>query len=234
METVTRQREWRWTEFHGRDRIERWDVVVTSYRRYPRTLIPPPGVELTLIQDTQGRKWVASPTLMVPLKGHEEDERDFLHVVNLFLEIFGQCEVRTSNFEEIIRAPIRRLNWTLLAPGPRPWERLQKELEPVIRNAPTGNQPVIHYRFELINSFGPEFYAVGKAGFRGYVVLGFPKKDLYVLESLETGNATYIFGDDWEALSKLTKREILASQLQRARVVHRADWKEQIEKLLSA
>lgn len=234
METVTRQREWRWTEFHGRYRVERWDVVDTSYQRYPRTFTPPPGLELTLVQDTKGQKWVASPTLTVPLKGQEGDERDFLHVVNLFLEIFRQCEVRTSNFEEIIRAPVRRMNWTLLPRGRWPWERLEIELEPVIRNAPTGNQPVIRYRFELINSFSPEFYAVGQAGFRGYVVFGFPKKGLYVLESLETGNATYIFGEDWEELSKLTKREILAGQLHRARVVHTADWKEQIRQLLSA
>ena len=66
----------------------------------------------------------------------------------------------------------------------------------------------------------------------GYIIHGFTKKDIYVLESMYYGNATYIFGDGWEQLSKMTKAEVLNEQLQKARIVHRLGWKNKLEQIV--
>ena len=74
--------------------------------------------------------------------------------------------------------------------------------------------------------------AIGKGGFGGYFVFGFPKLDIFILESIYLGNATYVFGDDWQRLSQLTKADILNGQLHKERVIHRSGWKERIQQLL--
>lgn len=66
--------------------------------------------------------------------------------------------------------------------------------------------------------------AVGLGGFSEYIVFGFTRKNRYVFESPETGNATYIFRNEWEEVSQLTKRQILQEQLQEARIIHTSRW----------
>ncbi len=57
-------------------------------------------------------------------------------------------------------------------------------------------------------------------------------KGVYVLESVHTNNATYVFEQDWEALSQMTKTDILSQQLQRDRVFHTNGWTEQVARIL--
>ena len=227
-ETAYRMAEWHWVEWHGPDRVEQSKLVDVPYKRYPRTFLQPPAVELTLYAMTAGDLVLVGPNF----KFEDANEQHIVHVVNLFLEIFGECQFFTENLEEIIRVPIKRLNWRILPPGQMPWSKLKTELRPVIKNASKGNRPLIEHRMEMINRFNPDFVAVGQGGFRGYVVLGFTKKNIYTLESLYYGNATYIFGEKWEDLSKRTKAEILNNDLQTDRIIHREGWDGKIDKWL--
>ena len=59
--------------------------------------------------------------------------------------------------------------------------------------------------------------------------MGFKEKNIYTLESLYYGNATYIFDERWEELSKKTKAEILNEKLQTDRVIHRKSWDDKIK-----
>ena len=156
-----------------------------------------------------------------------------LHVVNLFLEIFGQCEVLDSQRNPMIKAPIRNLNWDVLPQGRYPLKVLEPKLRPIIERESKGNQLVVSMRLERINGHDPEFVAVGRNGFLGYLVFGFPKKNIFVLESTQTDNATYVFGQDWETLSRMTKAEILAGNLHRDRIIHVVRWFTDIETLLA-
>ena len=52
------------------------------------------------------------------------------------------------------------------------------------------------------------------------------------MENMVYGNATYVFRDNWEELSKLSKAEIIKYNLQEKRLVHRANWAYQISALL--
>lgn len=229
MEIAYRTREWHWKEWRGRhDTVERSKLVDVPYKRYPRTFIAPPSIEITAYFMSNGEWAIISPVF--ELNGNSE--KKIIHTINLFLEIFGECQFFTENLEEIIKLPIKRLNWKILPPGQMPWTRLKEEIKPIIDNAPRGNQAVIKHRLEKINEYKPDFVAVGEGGFRGYIILGFKQKNIYTLESLYYGNATYVFGEKWEELSKRTKAEILNQNLQTDRIVHRGGWDSRVDNLL--
>ena len=228
-ETAYRQAEWHWKEWRGRyDRVDRSKIVDIPYKRYPRTYLLPPGVELSIVALEGGEKLVVGPTLkMAP-----ESQADILHCTNLFLEIFGECQVLTRSLESYKPSVYRRLNWEVLPPGRHPWEKLKPKVDEALLGAADGTRVVAEYRIKAVNQFGPEFVAVGRAGFRGYLIFGFPSKDLFVLESAFIGNATYILGESWEYLSMLTKAEILADKLHKARLVHQGDWEAKLAQAL--
>jgi hypothetical protein len=229
METAYRQIEWTWTEFRGRyDREEVSKIVDVPYKRYPRTFVPPPSTELKVALRIDESKLIVTDALRYEPAHHDE----LLHNINLFLELFGEAETLTENLDGYIVADLRRLNWSLLPPGEHPWPRLRSHLEAHVDRAPAGNRPVLLHRLETVNSFGPTFTAIGQAGFAGYIVFGFPDKDLYVLESLYYGNATYIFGESWERLSQMTKAQILDGHLEKHRLIHREGWDKAVRQLL--
>ncbi|MBF6647170.1 hypothetical protein [Methylobacter sp. BlB1] len=230
METAYRQQEWKWTEFRGRyDTVEKSKIVDIPYQRYPRTFIEPPALELSIATHNDGTKLIVSAFLAYT----RENERKLLHAINMFLEAFSFCEIRNKNLESIIRAPIRKLHWDVLPQGKRPWSELKQFIEKLRESTTDGNKAVIDKRFESINLHDPEFVALGKAGFYGYLIFGFPEKNLYILESNQTNNATYIFEENWEHLSTLTKAEILNGNLHKKRVMHRESWFNEVNKLLS-
>jgi hypothetical protein len=229
-ETVSRMIEWTWTERHGKDEVERSDFKYVPYERYKRVFLPPPGIELTIATDSKtGQRLLVTPPIQYA--GAATDAQ-VIHRVNLLLELFGESEVMTEDFDQIIRAEVRRLNWQVLPAGKRDWPTLQQELEPLVERQKPGLQGVIRRRFAYVNSFEPSFVAIGQAGFSGYVIFGFPQKGVYVLESVHTNNATYVFEQDWEALSQMTKTDILSQQLQRDRVFHTNGWTEQVARIL--
>jgi len=230
-ETAYRTIEWHWEEWEGPyDTVERSRLVDVPYERYPRTFVPPPSVEISVLKTSDGDIVLVSPFIEYT----EENKELLKHAINLFLEIFGECQFFTEDMREIIKTPIRRLNWRILPPGSMPWEQLRKEIEPIIESTPKGKQPFIEHRLEIINKFDPDFAAIGTAGFKGYIILGFRDRDIYVCESIFYGNATYIFNERWEELTKKTKAGILNKDLQEDRIIHRVEsWERKIKKWLS-
>ena len=229
-ERVTHQTQWSWTQWRGRyQREERTEIRDVTKLCYPRTFVGPPAIELTVVLSEDGTSIVTAPLMSIDASGEDA----CVHVVNLFLEIFGECEIFSDNLAQLNLCEVRKFNWTILPQGRRPWLQVKGDLQPIIDELPEGSKPVIEYRFETINRYKPEFVAVGEAGFRGYVVFGFPDKNLHVFESAYTGNATYVFRENWEDLSKLTKADILNESLHHARVVHLNSWSGHVQNILS-
>ena len=225
METAYREFNWEWKQWDGT-----WhsDTVYQPYQRYPRTKIEPPAVELEIEKDPMGAKVVVTEPLMLT----KANEARLLHQINLFRELFGEATVLTEDLEQFTRVKVKRLNWELLPPGKMPWPELQKRVGPLIERMGERKAPVAERRLKLLTEVHhPDFVAVGHAGFSGYLIFGFAGTN--VLESLQYGNATYVFGEDWEDLSKLTKAEILHGDLQQDRIIHRENWEAQIHELLS-
>jgi hypothetical protein len=231
METAYRTVEWHWSQWDGPyNRIEQSKLIDVPYKRYPRSFIDPPSVEFTIYKDKKNEVVLGGP--IIEYSGN--NELYLTHLVNLFLEIFGECQFLKDDLAEFVKAPLRRLNWRVLPPGPMPWDQLHKKIEPLIKVAPKGNQPVIEYRLETISDHKPDFTAIGEAGFNGYIILGFNSRKIFICESLYYGNATYIFNEQWETLSRKTKAEIIGKNLQKDRIIHRGEgWEDKINNWIS-
>lgn len=228
-ETAYREVEWHWKQWRGKGETEEQSrTVYVPYERYQREFILPPSIELSILSKTDGTKIIASPII----EYSDKDEKALVHIINLVLEIFGECQIFSDNLEEIIKTPLVRLNWKILPKGKMPWGRLKEEVSPILRGAGSGKRAVVENRLEIVNSHGSTFCAIGEAGFLGYVVFGFPDKNLYLMESSFYGNATYVFGDNWEKLSQKTKGEILQESSQKDRIIHQKGWEEKIDELL--
>lgn len=229
METAYREFEWEWEEYHGPyDRVRQSDIVFQPYKRYPRTQVPPAGIELTTVTTDEGRRMlVAARTFR-----RGEDEEAAKAAVNLLLELFGEAEVLHGDLTAFSPMEVRRVNWEVLPEGTHPWATLAPKVEEVLRRQGPRKRGVYEHRWRTITDYEPDFSAVGRAGFAGYVIFGFTDRSLYVLESAHYGNATYVLDADWAALSQLTKAELLAEDLHRDRIIHRDDWEKQIRELL--
>ncbi len=230
METYYTPVVWRWKEFRGPyDHEEREETRYRPGQRYPRTVHPPLGIELITRLRTDGQKVITTEFSEIIPANYQR----IVDSINVLVEIFGECDILNEGLDTIIRGEVKRLNWRVLPPGRHPWQLVKNEISDVLAREKPGNQAVIVKRLEAINHFDPEFVAIGQYGFSGYLIFGFPDKDLYLLESIFFGNATYVFGADWESLSKMSKAEILRSRLQKDRIIHQRSWPREITKVLS-
>ena len=226
-ERVYRPRHHQWEDWHGGSHS---GIIFFPYWRFPREPILPPGLELTVTRDAEGNKIVVSDMLRF-----EPSQYDRIALsINICLEIFGECEILTRELVPVAKTPVKELNWRLLPKGKYPWERLKGEVAPIIEKAKPSQRPVLAGRLKIITEAEPDFVAIGEGGFSGYLVFGFPKKKLYILESLYYGNATYVLDEDWETLSKMSKGEIIGNALQKERIVHLAGWDIEIRRVLNS
>ena len=214
--------EWKYNEWRGRyDKAEVKKITDVPYLRYPRTFIPPKSIEFTVVE-VNGVNKLVSPILEVS----RENEDLIVHIINICLEVFNECEILSLKNDLYILPNVIRKNWLILPRGKMPWEKRKPSLLKVIDAANGNNKKVIVSRLETINSYMPDFTAVGEAGFGGYVIFGFTDNNLYVLESSAVNNATYVLRDEWEKLSQLTKAEILSNELHELRIIHNKNWYE--------
>ncbi len=219
---------WTWKQFRGRDDYEEITETRPIYRDcYPRTPITAPSVELVFVRIPAG-EFLVSPELTWNDASHAEIQ----HAVNLMLELFGVCDVRTQDLATIAPPAIRRVNWSLLPAGQHPWSRVQQHVQAAVSNRSTRYASPVLYRHALLASKAPPEVYVGTGGFRDYVAFVFPSRKIAVLESTKPGNATYVFGLSWATVSQLTKAQVLAGNLHLRRIVHDLAWEAAINQLL--
>lgn len=225
-ETLYRSQMWTHIEHHGTEEREVETLVSIPYQRYPRKIVPPPAVKITIQASKEGELFGATDFFV---RGQEDAQ--LLSGINVFLEIFGECELQYDD-GRLLRPPkIQSLDWDILPTGSYPWERVRESL----RNSFKGTRPhtlaAIEWRMEKLYGFDPDSINVGRSGFSGYVIFCYPKLDLYVLECRRPDNATYVLGADWKTLSKLTKAEILNASLHKTRIIHNDSWLAKVSRL---
>lgn len=227
-ETAYRMAEWTRKEFRGRDITEEvTETVIIPYKRYPRTAILPLAIEWT-IAEIEGKQLIVSHELE-----YGKDDNKIVLAINVILEIFGVCEVFTEDLKPHCAREVRRLNWEVLPKGEYPWEVQKERLTPFFSRARGKNKNVVSRRNEFIVKYEPDFTAIGRGGFRGYVVHAFKEKDIYILESYEVNNATYVLNGNWETISMLSKADILRNELHQRRIIHDQNWSQNIRALLA-
>ena len=105
-EEVCHMVEWHWKQWAGGGELEdKSDWRDLCRQRYPRTPIPAPSVELQIAINTQFEKIVIGPAIEYT----PENRALLLHIINLFLEIFGECEILQENLEAIWRSRLPEL-----------------------------------------------------------------------------------------------------------------------------
>ncbi len=226
METAYRQTVWKWEDWGGNEHSR---IVDIPYKRYQRKFIEPPSEEMTITMNSLGKIIVSRK-----FKNNESAYDEILHCLNLFLEVFGECEIITKTFKAPQKVKPIRLNWEILPPGKYPWNVIKTSIGESLDKQPNGNKPIIRNRIETISNYEPDFCATGKGGFNGYIVFGFKSKNLYILESVFNNNATYVFKDNWETFSKMTKKEVINGEHQFKRIIHRLGWTRNMKTLLTA
>jgi hypothetical protein len=190
---------------------------------YKREHINPYETELMIIQQNEN-KYIINKNII-------RDAEELKHIMNLLLEIFEEFEI-LYNEEKINYGEIKRLNWDILPKGKYPWEKLYPYIKKNLDNMQDIKAKIAKENIEKIVKYNPKFVAIGKAGFSGYIIYGFNNENKVILESMEINNATYVLNENWENISKLTKAEILKSNLHERRIIHTKNWNREIEKVI--
>ncbi|MBH1758019.1 hypothetical protein I5V52_04185 [Stenotrophomonas maltophilia] len=202
-----------WKDWHGHTHH---GTQTRSYETYPREHTAPPGEFLTAVETDGG---IAMATRIID---RTEPEESIANLLNLYLECFPHFEIVDPNLAVPVR--VEKVNWRILPPGKFPFDRAMQVLDDYLGHLTESDRAAARQRIRTITRHEPDFMAVGLGGFSEYIVFGFTRKNRYVFESPETGNATYIFRNEWEEVSQLTKRQILQEQLQEARIIHTSRW----------
>lgn len=220
--------EWTWEQWNGYGQTK----TVTEERDicrdcYPRDFVPPPSEELTWVKSDESPLIISREFLV------ENINKDlFKHLINLFLELFGECEIRRSDLSSFIPYGVSKVNWHFLPPGEYPWDQVRSHTRNLVKNKDPRYSNVILARQDIITKYKPEEVFVGNGGFRAYIAYVFKEKEIVVLESILTDNATYVFGSDWEDVAILTKAEVLSGNLHKGRIIHSKGWEDLINGLL--
>lgn len=198
-------------------------TYVQERQCYQRKLVPPTECAFT-IEDG-----VLYSEL---LKNNAESMERIKMVMNIALEMVGRFEIRTADKVPAL-PPVKQVEvpWEILRAGTRDTEQLRSYIAKTVEKKPEAQKVAIIKRHEHLQKMRPEFVVLGMQNFFGYVVYGFPEKNLFIFESNEINNATYVFRGDWEAASRLTKMEVLSDSLQEARIYHTEQWKHNMAKL---
>lgn len=208
-------------DWHGN-----YHLVDISYQRYKRRPINAPETELFVLR-INDEPFIISELL----QNAEENDNYNRHVINLFLEYFGDCEIldeqKNTAFKNI---PIRRVNWEILPKGDYPWDRIPFE---DFKLRGKNKEKLQRYTYDTIVKYKPEDVTIGRGGFRGYIAFHFPQKNIVLLEHFKYGNATYVFDDNnWENILQLTKSQIINAHIEKDRIEHHLGWEDEINKLL--
>lgn len=208
-----RTMEWELTDWGGNVHYGTNDIYKDCY---PRTFIEPPSMEITFCNN-----------VLFSNKINTNDTFALKHAINLFLEYFGQCEICDVNGMPIEK--INRVNWQLLPPGKQPFNSIAKYIDEISTTSRKSSDSIKKRQKQIFN-FTPNETWIGTAGFEGYIAYVFD--ECVIFESVKYGNATYIFGKDWQEISKLTKKEILDQNLATARIIHTTEWESQLSNYL--
>lgn len=213
-----------WLDWHGR---EHSGIQYRSMEVYPREYVLAPSESLFVLGQGSDMR-ICTREINV----RAESEERVLHLANLMLECFGAFEVIDASTGVKIGTKLKHLQWEILPAGQHPWAKTGLIVATNTKSLDDSGKELIRYRMGTIAGFQPGFLAIGKGGFNAYFVYGFEDKGIYLLESGYLNNATYVFKQDWEELSQLTKNEIINGELPHTRIIHDRRWLQNVGKAI--
>lgn len=163
-----------------------------------------------------------------------KDNEIIKFAVNLLLEMNEECElVKLGEDFQLNQMEIKYIDWEIFPKGDALEKNINKVIEERTKNNSDHVKDEIHRRIDKIKEMNPCTVYKGHNTFNDYMAFEFKSSNLFVLESDRLNNATYIFSDNWEELSKLTKGKLINENLYTKRLIHDENWAENIDKILS-
>ncbi len=220
----TKQKEMRYVNtirFHpyGNDNAD--EIYKDIYRLcYPKIEVPPYEISLQLTSNSRSELFIYA-VLTKQIRDNFIKE-----AINLLLEIFGICVITDEDIDVNFTNKTNWCNWVILPPGEKPSDYLKNFYN---NNSSKKNMDFDLERLKYIESFNYISDSVGINGFRGYTAFIFEK--YCVFECATYGNAIYIVErENWEELSKRTKKELIVEGKVVAKIEHKEFWKESLKK----
>lgn len=223
-ETAYRAQSWSLTDWGGNVHSGTSEV---PYQRYPKFFIEPFGFNFTLLNDKQYL------VINKPFNKNKTEYDTIKSAINLTLELFNKAETFLLDIDTDMPTPVRQsVPWEILPQGVRIWNAF-KDVD-ASNQVSKSDKILIEERFKYLEEFKPDIEYQGTAGYSGYIAFVFTNKNIYVLDSILYGNATYIFEGNWEEVSQLTKKQIIDGNLYKYRIIHDKKWRTEIKKILSS
>ena len=149
--------------------------------------------------------------------------------LRLLHEAVGEAHVFDADLSDDEFAKMQHVDWELLPPGST--DRVLAQL--TSRNAINPEKlKVAQDRLSVLDRLGHDGFIVGKGRFARYFGARFGDR-LVVLENLEYGNALYMFEENWEQLSQLSRTELIKRRDTSVhRIPHVQGWQSAIRKLV--
>lgn len=214
---------WTHQEFRGRGETEEVTSVVNrTIKRWHRDFVNPPEVYLTIINNNT-EKFIAAPLTIY----NESNKTLMIHMVNLLLEIFEECDILDEKIANIITpVKITHLNWEILPDGKDPF--CNEHISDITKNMKLDatESHLLRNRMEIFKKYPASHYYMGIAGFSGYMIMEYKELNILLLENFYYGNATYIFSGTFEINNfySLTKKDIFDNNLHEDRIIHNKGW----------
>ena len=165
-----------------------------------------------------------------PLSRHSDTFAIDLKFNMRFLkETFGAANVYDADLSDEEYAKIQMVDWELLQPGSA--DRVLAQLATRC-GVSAERMRVAGERLRTLDRLGHDGFIVGTGRFSNYFGVKFDQR-FVALENLEYGNALYVFEENWEELSKLSRSELIRRRdPQVHRIPHLPGWQSAIRQLL--
>lgn len=207
------QRIWWWkTEEHSK-------IVYIPHKRYQVKDILPVGVELRKINSR-----VYWPALII-----WKDDEKILHAINLFLELFWECEILSEDLETLIETKwSARCNWEFI----KPWDfqDFKAKVLKLVEKKSKEQKYIILRRVDVAEKLWLSCVGVWVLWFKWYVAFQSKNKEYTIFENIYYGNAIYVTDEDWKDFSKHDKQTILKDWNYAARIIHEKWWENKLKK----
>lgn len=162
-------------------------------------------------------------------RSSEEFAADLLFNIRLLREAVGEAHIFDADLSDDEFARIQRVDWELLPPGSG-----ERVLERLASSNPEDSEQlnIAGERLRVLDRLGHDGYIVGAGKFVRYFGVKFSGR-LVALESLEYGNALYVFEENWEQLTQLSRTELIKRRDPSVhRLPHLPGWQSAIRKLV--
>lgn len=213
---------------------KRWRKIMDfdrDYNTYIKDLLHKFDISFTFMTNDKGQKVVVSPVLnFLDSEGMKNT-----HTINMFCEIFNDFEIFTENKEPAIHFN-KRFDMELLPSGHFTGDTF-KQVEEIgyhyTRNET--EKKAFKERLLLLQEYNPDVIGKGPSGFDGYIAFEFKEFNIVILETMFSGNATYVFDNkDYESKVFSNKQTILRDKLMKKRFLHKENWRDNITMYLES